>query len=52
MEKIAKAHRSRCSLTAAAVEKWPEKISPVSLGRHPLGGFEQEHELFSLELAK
>jgi class 3 adenylate cyclase len=52
MEKIAKAHKSRCSLTAAAVEHWPEKISPVSLGRHRLGGFEQEHELFSLELAK
>ena len=52
MEKIAKAHKSRCSLTAAAVEMWPEKISPVSLGKHRLGGFEQEHELFSIELAK
>lgn len=52
MEKIAKAHKSRCSLTAAAVAGWPEKISPVSLGKHRLGGFEQEHELFSIELAK
>jgi class 3 adenylate cyclase len=50
MEKIAKACRSRCSLTAAAVAKWPDKISPVSLGRHRLGGFEEEQELFSLEL--
>ncbi|MDB6167051.1 MAG: family 3 adenylate cyclase, partial [Lacunisphaera sp.] len=52
MEKIAKAHKSRVSLTAAAVRKWPEKISPVSLGQHKLGGFETEQELFSLELAK
>ncbi|MDI1336664.1 MAG: FHA domain-containing protein [Lacunisphaera sp.] len=52
MEKIAKAHKSRVSLTAAAVAQWPEKISPLSLGKHKLGGFEQEHELFSLELAK
>jgi len=51
-EKIAKAHKSRCSLTAGAVAQWPDKISPVSLGRHKLGGFEQEQELFSLELAK
>ncbi len=52
MEKIAKAHKSRCSLTAAAVADWPEKITPVSLGKHKLGGFELEHELFSLELAR
>ena len=52
MEKIAKANKSRVSLTANAVAKWPEKISPVSLGRHKLGGFETEQELFSVELAK
>ena len=52
MEKIAKAHKSRVSLTAGAVAQWPEKISPISLGRHKLGGFDQEHELFSIELAK
>ena len=52
MEKIAKAHQSRVSLTAGAVAAWPEKISPLSLGKHKLGGFEQEHELFSIELAK
>ena len=52
MEKIAKAHQSRVSLTAGAVAAWPEKISPLSLGKHKLGGFEQEQELFSIELAK
>ncbi len=52
MEKIAKAHKSRVSLTAAAVAGWPEPIKPVSLGRHKLGGFDQEHELFSIERAK
>lgn len=51
MEKIAKAHKSRCSLTAAAVKHWPESINPISLGMHKLGGFEHEHELFSIELA-
>ena len=52
MEKIAKAHKSRVALTANAVAAWPEKIAPVSLGKHTLGGFEQAQELFSLELAQ
>ncbi|MDB6113510.1 MAG: hypothetical protein JWQ62_455, partial [Lacunisphaera sp.] len=45
-------HQSRVSLTANAVAKWPEKISPASLGKHKLGGFETEQELFSIERAE
>lgn len=48
MEKIASKLRARCALTAGAVQHWPEPITPASLGRHELAGFEQPHELFSL----
>lgn len=48
MEKVASKLRVRCALTAAAVQAWPEPITPQSLGRHELAGFSEPHELFAL----
>ncbi|HKB56708.1 MAG TPA: FHA domain-containing protein [Lacunisphaera sp.] len=48
MEKIAAKHKANCTFTTAAVQHWPEKIAPVSLGKHELNGFTDTHELFSL----
>ncbi len=49
MEKIAGAAGARCAATTAALAAWPgAKPAALSLGRHPLKGFDGEYELFKL----